>query len=462
MNSILKFVFLVVLTFNAPYLLADTIIDSLSQESKNAFRVDSIAIVGNDITKDVIILRELTFKRGDYITDDILDFNKERIYSLSLFTSVKVYPKENDSLNIVYIDVKESWYIWPIPFAYTNDGDFKKLSFGINLLYKNFRGRNESLSANFSFGYNPSYSLSYYNPYINREHNISFNAGSAYSKFANISTLAEAVYGKSFKYKYFSAWINPGKRLNIYNDVYLYLGYDYIEAPDSSGPNITASRNRIDNVAKAGINYFFDTRNLKQFPDSGVFFNLSYFQKGFGTDKINYSILNVDFRHYFRVIGSLTAKYRIASRMALGNPVKIPYYDLSFLGHGERVRGHSNDHREGHNSYIGSVEVKYPLIKEWDISFKLPIIPKQLTSYRIAVYPNLFFDTGTVQFRQSEIRIGNKLYRLKYNRLKLDNFYSGYGAGLIFLILPYNIVRLELAFDEHTKAEFNLGFGFSF
>jgi flagellin-like hook-associated protein FlgL len=157
----------------------------------------------------------------------------------------------------------------------------------MSLLYKNFRGRNESLSANVSLGYNPGYSLLYYNPYIDRKRNISFSGGTSYLSSNNISTLAELEYGKDFKYRIISGWLQLGKRLNLFNDVYLLLGYDYVEAPDSSSGRITASGNRIDNTFKIGLTYSFDTRNLKQFPDSGIYAGIDYSQKGLGIDKIN-------------------------------------------------------------------------------------------------------------------------------------------------------------------------------
>ena len=90
--------------------------------------VDSISIRGNSITDSDIILAELTFDRGDLVDSLVLEFNRKRIYSLQLFTSVEMLIFQKDSLNHLVIDVRESWYIYPIPFIDRNDKDWTKLS----------------------------------------------------------------------------------------------------------------------------------------------------------------------------------------------------------------------------------------------------------------------------------------------------------------------------------------------
>ena len=52
------------------------------------FRVDSIVIKGNDITEPEIILTELTFSKGEVVDSVKLRYNRERIYSLGIFTNV--------------------------------------------------------------------------------------------------------------------------------------------------------------------------------------------------------------------------------------------------------------------------------------------------------------------------------------------------------------------------------------
>ncbi|MDX9925425.1 MAG: POTRA domain-containing protein, partial [Ignavibacteriaceae bacterium] len=151
--------------YNILFLLFSLLSLSINLKAQSGKTViDSIKIIGNDITEDFIILRELSFKEKDAVDNRILKFNKERIFSLGLFTSVELniekFPKYNQ-LNII---VEEGWYIYPIPFISRSNQKKNSYSYGINVEIKNFRGRNEYLKGSTSFGYDPSFSVSYENP----------------------------------------------------------------------------------------------------------------------------------------------------------------------------------------------------------------------------------------------------------------------------------------------------------
>ena len=59
--------------------------DSSQIGKENLILIDSIKITGNEITETFIITRELTFKPGDKINPEILDYNRERVFSLGIF-----------------------------------------------------------------------------------------------------------------------------------------------------------------------------------------------------------------------------------------------------------------------------------------------------------------------------------------------------------------------------------------
>lgn len=154
----------------------------------------------------------------------------------------------------------------------------------------------------------------------------------------------------------------------------------------------------------------------------------------------------MDFRGYQTILGDLSSKVRLFHRRTFGK--LVPLYDYSYLGYSERIRGHSNNFIEANNSILTSAELSYPLLSEWNFSIKLPLIPQNLTSARVAIHFNLFADAGTV-FNNGQPLIPRK-------------FYSGYGVGLILLFLPYNALRLEYAINELGKGEVLFATGFSF
>jgi len=321
-----------------------------------------------------------------------------------------------------------------------------KANYGISLLYKNFRGRNETLRSIISLGYDPSYSIEYSIPALFYEQGIGLYINSSYSTILNRSDIAKSLAGGDFNYKSFSNNITVEKRINQFNDLLFTAGFTYLESDVFGLGRITASGQRIDRVPYAGITYFYDTRDLKQYSLTGLYIALSLFQDGLGFDDINYSVVNLDFREYEKIADDLSGRWRFAFRNTFGG--SIPYYDYSTLGYGNNVRGHSTDYREGNNSILTSFELIYPIIKEWDVSFKLPLLPERLTSARLGFYLTSFIDYGGI-----------------YNntdKFSLNGFYAGYGFGLTMLAIPYNAVRFEYAFGDNGRGEFLFGIGFSF
>ncbi|MDZ7763546.1 MAG: POTRA domain-containing protein [Melioribacteraceae bacterium] len=73
-------------------LLSAQVIDTLYLSSENQFvEVDSIAIEGNDITEEFIILREMSIVEGDRVNSNLINYDRERIYSLGLFNYVDLH-----------------------------------------------------------------------------------------------------------------------------------------------------------------------------------------------------------------------------------------------------------------------------------------------------------------------------------------------------------------------------------
>lgn len=436
------FYFVIVFSF----LLNAQTTDSLFSSNLYPFIVDSISISGNKTTESFVILRELNFEIGDTLTRSNAIFNRERVYSLGIFNHVYFNPSIIDSLKILNIQVDESWYIYPIPFIEAKESDLKKLSYGAYLRLKNFRGRNEDLTAAIALGYDPTYQLSYYNPNLEYRNNIFFRTTFSYSDVTNKSRIAEKLNGENFSQKFIGISLLVGKRLDLFNRVYVLGAYSYIETPFYI-PGINASDNRIDNLVEIGLGYEHDTRDLAQFPKNGIFSSINYNFRGLGVDGISYGIGRIDFREYRNIFHKLISKWRFSSRFAFGD--EVPYYDYSIIGIDEKVRGHLSKKIEGKEYYFGSLEFYYPIIEELNIDLTfIPIIPDQLLTYRVGFYTQIFAETALARFEDQPFA--------------LNRFNSGYGLGLTFLVLPYQVFRVEVAFDENLKSQFVLDLGISF
>jgi outer membrane protein assembly factor BamA len=442
----LKFYFFITILICLGSQISAAKLDSLIYKGKYFAVIDSIEIRGNKITENDIILRELTFEKGDTVSNFTIEYDRERIFSLGIFTRVELYVKKVNEENILVIHVEESWYIYPLPFVELKDRDWKKFSYGLDVVVQNFRGRNELLQARGSLGYDPSVLLSYYKPEIIKGSDIYLNSAVSYSSIRNKSSIAEDLYGGQFDQKVFQCLITIGKRFGSYHRFGFDFGYSYVASPEFI-KGISASDERIDRAPVVGATYSYDSRDLAQFPKNGIFAAADIQFKGLGLNNIKYQIASIDFREYRPVADNLYFKWRFASRIAFGD--LVPYYDFSFLGYQERIRGHFNDVREGNYYYIGSAEFYYPLIKDINVNLDfVPLLPKSLLSYRIALYSQLFGDAGAA--------------KLRHQKLNINDFQSGYGLGLTLLILPYNVARFEFALDELGQHEFIFDLGLSF
>jgi outer membrane protein assembly factor BamA len=288
--------------------------------------------------------------------------------------------------------------------------------------------------------------MSYYNPNIIGNEHFFIRSSFSFSDVTNRSPNAEKLYGSNFSQKIIGTRLLFGKRFGLFNRLYVSSGFNYIETPFYI-PGINISKNRIDNLVDLGIGFEHDTRDLIQFPKNGIFSSFIYTLKGLGLDDISYGVALINFKEYRKLFDELVGKWRVATRFTFGDDV--PYYDYSILGLGERIRGHYSEKFEGRDYYFGSFELYYPIVEELhiDLTF-IPIIPNELLSYRLGFYVQLFAETGVV--------------KNKNEPLMIKNFNSGYGIGLTFLVLPYQIFRLEVAFDEKMNTELILDLGISF
>ena len=131
------------------------------QDTASFVVVSDIVIKGNDVTKDDIIFRELTFEIGDTIPvqqwEEELRVSYENVQNTTLFNFVTIEQYEDNSQEnavIVSIEVVERWYLWVFPYVSYSDrnlnawyeaDDIRRFSYGIEMKYRNFLGRKNNL-----------------------------------------------------------------------------------------------------------------------------------------------------------------------------------------------------------------------------------------------------------------------------------------------------------------------------
>jgi len=420
--------------------------DSFSQEYNSKVRIDTIIITGTKVTKNEVIFNEIDFKIGDSITIDKLSFYRERIYSLEIFNRVDLNLNKNELKNELNINVEESWYYLFLPYAILRKNSLSKSSFGLYLNKKNFRGLNEKLKFVFALGYDPYYQFQYYSPnFFAKDYFAYFelNYSIKENKSEEITALLE---NKNFSYKNLSFAFFGGKRFGTFVKASLGFSYEMMTVPNFAREIFFIENNKKENLYTIATIIAYDDRDLSFMPETGKLLDAKIEAKKINFGDKNYILYSLDFRNYNKIIRQISSKQRVYYKSTIGK-IK-PYYSKSYLGYDQKVRGHYFENKEGDDLGLLSIEVKYPLIKEMNIKFNFPLAPEALTSYRTALYFYLFSDAG---------------FSKKSNqKIVLKNFDSGYGAGLAILIMPYQALRCEFAFNEKRRGEIIVELGFSF
>ncbi|HXB93368.1 MAG TPA: POTRA domain-containing protein [Puia sp.] len=178
---------------------------SIAQQDAPHCIIGRIYIQGNKTTRSYIILRELSFKTGDTVSLATLvtAFHNahDRLINTRLFNDVVVYIKEYHGLVAdIGIDVKERWYIFPLPYLKPVDRNFtewaqkhyslSRIDYGAKFTHYNFTGRNDQLTAWLITGYTRQFQLYYNLPYIDKglRHGFGFGFNYAEQNELNVAT----------------------------------------------------------------------------------------------------------------------------------------------------------------------------------------------------------------------------------------------------------------------------------
>lgn len=180
-------------------------IDSFNRQ-EHPLTITKINLSGNQRTKSFIVLREVPFHVGDSLVEielqKQLTLAKQQLMNTSLFVDVNVYVSIRIGHSLVInVDVKERWYLFPLPYFRLVDRNFnqwwveqnrslERVNYGIKFTQNNFTGRNDNLDVWLITGYTNQITLRYNLPFIDKKLKSGLNVGfnSATQKELNYQT----------------------------------------------------------------------------------------------------------------------------------------------------------------------------------------------------------------------------------------------------------------------------------
>jgi len=437
-------------------------------------QVNRIFIVGNKITRDQIILRELTLRPGDIIYNQelqsVLDLDKKKIFNLRLFNTVEIRTLELESDKIdLLIDVNERWYTFPAPIFelsdrnfnewwQTYDHDFSRVNYGLRLYQFNMRGRNETLRLTAQFGFVRKFEVMYRFPYIDKKQKQGLAISADFSEVKNLAY-------KTLDHKLvFSDSLNPDKDI-MRTTKGASIVYTYRPSFYESHAFTLAYRNVTidDTIAITNPNYFGDGRKNQQYTTLSYLFNsehrdyVAYPLNGYQISAlVNWNGLT---RHEdlqrFEITASASLHRDLKNELYLSNntvaywsaPQDIPYSNYGSLGYRRQVvRGYEVFVVEGPYYLLNKSTLKKRIFSRTYHWGAMPI--PQFRHIPLSIYVKTYADLAYVK---------NYPNYATENTLTLTNkVLTGAGAGIDIVASYDMVIRLEYSFNGEGDGGFFL------
>jgi len=455
---------------------ADTVIGP-KVVTNHVVTINRVIIIGNKVTKERIISRELSLKSGDTIStkriENVLLLDQQKIYNMRLFNSVELRWLEitSDEVDLL-VEVNERWYTFPVPIFELSDRnfnewwqnydhDFRRINYGLRLYQYNFRGRNETLRLTAQFGFTRRLDLTYRIPYIDRsqKHGLIFDF--------NLSEPKNIGYNTEDHKLVFKQGREVLRSTNGFGITYTFRKSFY----ETHGFNFSYQNNHvIDSIAILNPNYYgngqvrqiygaltytfnSEHRDVVAYPLKGYQFT-AFAQKvglGFGT-KVNQWEANVTYARYF----DLTKNFYLSnfSSAYVSTPSQQPYSLYSALGYRRQiVKGYEVYVIEGPMFFLNKTTLRKKIFsRTWNLD-QMPI--DQFKYFPLTVYLKSYTDVGYVE--------NYPYYQERDLNTRLsDRLLVGAGAGLDIIISYDAVIRLEYTFTRertngffvHMKKEF--------
>jgi outer membrane protein assembly factor BamA len=447
----------------------DTVIVPMSDADSRIVSMGRIIITGNKVTRERIILRELTLKSGDTISTKLLfstlTKDRNKIYNLRLFNTVNIRVLDLGFGQIdLLIEVSERFYTEPAPIFeladrnlnewWTNyNADLSRINWGLRLKQKNFRGRNETLQLIAQFGFNRKFDLIYKIPNLDRQQKHGINFGFRYTEPRNLAYQTNDHVLSFLREK-------RSVRINRIASIGYTFRKSFYETHNFSADFTSSSI--IDTVLSLNSNYFANGRNSLKYstvsysyvaeyrdviayPLKGYQFTFSITKSGLFNESANQLEINATYAKHW----PLKNKFYLSNFSAgyLSTPTVQPYYFFSALGYREQVvRGYEIYVIEGPQFLLNKTTLKKRIFQR---SWRVETMPlEQFRYFPLSIYLKGFTDLGYVTNYQYYDDLG-------LNTRLTGKPLLGAGAGIDFVTVYDFTFRIEYTLTrEGTRGFF--------
>lgn len=448
--------------------MANTI-DTATQTNEK-ITIDSIELSGNKKTKDYIIFREAQLKKGETLTPSQLtqrlELARQLIMNTTLFVEANVYVAnlvKNKAL--VKIEVKERWYLFPLPYFKLVDRNFNqwwvdqkrsldRINYGIKFIQNNFSGRNDNLNIWLVNGYNKQVSFRYDRPFVDKKLKHGFNIGFIYNSQREIN-----VFTKDNKQVFFKLEDQFVREVKSFDLTYSYR-------PDVKFRHyIRFSINRewvADTIIKLNPLYYPGGKNTfnyidlnyhvqyfkvdyMPYPTKGWMFESSIFNRGF---KAPNHLLQATAHAQWAVPLSAKSFIRLEAAAAVKSGAGKWFFNQRFFGYGDfQLRGQEFNVVDGVAGWMSTFTIHQEVLK---FVLRNPFKTKVHDKIPFRFILKAYTDMGKVKNNNPA-----------NNSLANKFMYTG-GVGLDIVSIYDFVFKIEYSFNQlgtqglylHTRNDF--------
>ncbi|QCI16250.1 outer membrane protein assembly factor BamA [Buchnera aphidicola] len=432
-----------------------TIVLNFNIDIDKRYYVKKIKFIGNQLTEDKVLRREIKQIEGEYFNIKLVELGKRLLEKTKYFSDVQIIkdidPHESNQLNIIYRVKEEPTGSINFGLGYGKDSG---ISFNASFAQENILGSGNSLKASaIKNDYQKYIDLSMSYPYF-ISNNIDLNTRFFYNNFKynfnSISNLLKNTYG-------FEG--NLGFFINHRNKVHFGFGYTHngIENKEKmvdttlfnqkfSEPELL--KNNLVNDFTLNYSWIYDNLEYLYFPISGNQTYISGKNTVPGSDNNFYKII-LDSEHYIPLNKEKSFIFLSHIHAGIGNSFnkfkKFPFYENFYTSSTNNIRGFrtntigpktvydstdldkcikykNNNTCESFDSFGGNAI----FITNLEFSVPLPFIEDKYAKF---FRTSLFLDAGNIwniEFNNSKTNNFLKLFEPNI----LNNLYSSAGLSL--------------------------------
>ena len=400
--------------------------------------VSSIDIRGYKHTKEYVIKREIQHPLHVQLDSVLAQADRARIENLGIYSMViwQAVPLEDGSVKLRYHVIESTRFIPIIVPQYEEDTGWSLVMGGI---FKNFRGRNESLTIGGLIGSVDAYGIDFNNPWIFGDHvSLSLQIG---KHFSNHVFLPYERQTSSFE-------INMGRYFGYQKRIS--LGFEF-EKKDFVGDTTIEFK-----YIAPQSSFAYDTRDIYNDPSSGIYiFHFAQYFKYLNI-KGNSLAWTQSYSAFTSPIKG-NRKTTIGANITLNSTHGDLYKEMFMygLGGGYSVRGWKietrnlyeqgkQQYRFGFYSAISSLELRQTIIPRFAIEQPSPFGP---VKSELGLQAVLFIDGGVAGDNWHDLSKASPMY--------------GAGLGVRIPAALAGIIRFDYGWSFYEGAAVESSFHFS-